>query len=129
VRDRPKLDAIAGEVTGTQISVQVVNHGRQPESLLAVGVSLHPVGVTEFLRRLVRRGARIDGWAEIHEPIVLEPGRVHSASVDFALQFQDPRRWTLRTFALDTRRRRARGPRTVFRPSDLYAKASPDRDD
>jgi hypothetical protein len=130
VRDRPKLDAIAGEVTGTQISVKVANHGRQPESLVAVGVSMHPLGVTEFLRRLVmRRGDHVDAWAEIQEPIVLEPGRVHSASIDFTLQFQDSRQWTLRTFALDTRRRRANSPKTVFRPSDLYAKFFPDPDD
>jgi hypothetical protein len=119
LRDRPKLVTLAGEVTGSSISVKVVNQGRQPESLLALGVAMHPSGVSERLRRVLRRGDRIEAWGDVREPIVLEPGHVRTESIDFVLMLNDERLWTVRTFALDTRGRRARGPKTFIHPSKL----------
>jgi hypothetical protein len=110
-----------------KVWVEVANHGRQPAAISAVGLSMRPAGITESLLRFVRRGTHFETWAELRThgdlgPIVLEPGHVHSAAINTALHVElaeaHRRPWRLRTFALDSRGRRAFSPRFVLSPSD-----------
>jgi hypothetical protein len=116
LRDRPKLEVLAEELTD-EVSLQVVNNGRRPVAVIGLGVTMHPIGAREWLRRLVRRGSHIEITRDFgdNKPIVLEPGHVESASVDIRVAYEDPegRSWTLRTFALDTRGHRAFGESVV----------------